>query len=87
MRDISFVVSPIRDHAFFKQPQLQGLLGNDFLQLTSFTAQRGLRLSWITISQHDQPAGWYFPGNCCVPFNLGSRHGHQQRLDDLKDLF
>ena len=34
MRGISFVVSPIRDNAFFKKPQFQGLLGNNFFQLT-----------------------------------------------------
>jgi hypothetical protein len=34
MRGISFDVSPIRDHAFFKKAQLQCLLGNDFLQIT-----------------------------------------------------
>jgi hypothetical protein len=34
MRGISFVVSPIRDHAFFKKPQFQGLLGNHFFQFT-----------------------------------------------------
>ena len=39
MRGISFDVSPIRDHAFFKKAQLQCLLGNDFLQITRFTAQ------------------------------------------------
>jgi hypothetical protein len=38
-RDISFVVSPIRNHAFFKEPQFQGLLGDDFLQFTRFTAK------------------------------------------------
>jgi hypothetical protein len=37
MRGISFVVAPIRDHAFFKKPEFQCLLGNHFLQLTRFT--------------------------------------------------
>ena len=30
---ISFLVSPIRDHAFFKQPKFERLLGDDLLQL------------------------------------------------------
>jgi hypothetical protein len=29
MQDISFDVSPIRDHAFFKQAQFKRLFGND----------------------------------------------------------
>jgi hypothetical protein len=53
MQGISFVVSPIRDHACFKKPQFQGLLGNNFFQLTRFTAKgghltRGSRTSRIT---------------------------------------
>ena len=39
MGDISFGVSPIRDHAFFKQPKLDSLLGHDFLQRPSLAAQ------------------------------------------------
>jgi len=39
MRDTSFVVAPIRDHAFFEQPQLKGLFGNHFLQIACLTAQ------------------------------------------------
>ena len=27
------MVSPIRDHTFFEQPQFESLLGNDFLQV------------------------------------------------------
>ena len=44
MQDISFDILPIRDHAFFQQPELQGLLGNDFFQLARFTA-KGAHLS------------------------------------------
>src|SRR3954453_9224236 len=39
MRDTSFVVSPIRDHAFFEQPQGERLLGHYLLQLLGLTAQ------------------------------------------------
>jgi hypothetical protein len=39
MRGISFVVAPIRGHAFFKKPQFQGLFGNDLLQITRFTTK------------------------------------------------
>src|SRR6188472_3058713 len=39
MRDISFVVAPIRDHAFFKQPQLQRLFGDDLLEIARLLAQ------------------------------------------------
>src|SRR3954471_2689813 len=39
MRDTSFVVSPIRDHAFFEQPQGERLLGDYLLQLLCLTAQ------------------------------------------------
>ena len=34
MRGISFFVAPIRDHAFFEQPQFQRLFGDDLLQIT-----------------------------------------------------
>ncbi len=44
MRGITFVVSPIRNHAFFKEPQLQGLLGNNLFQITRFAA-KGLNLA------------------------------------------
>src|SRR6266446_2747556 len=39
MRGISFLVSPIRDHAFFEKTQLERLLGNNFLQLSRLTTQ------------------------------------------------
>ena len=39
MRGISFVVAPIRNHAFFKEPEFQGLLGNDLFQITRFAAK------------------------------------------------
>src|SRR3954452_15763990 len=39
MRDTSFAVSPIRDHAFFEQPQCERLLGDNFLQLLCLTPQ------------------------------------------------
>jgi hypothetical protein len=39
MPDISFVDVPIPDHAFFEKPEFQSLFGNDFLQVTRFTAQ------------------------------------------------
>jgi hypothetical protein len=39
MRGISCVVSPIRDHTFFKQTQFQRLLGNGLFQLTRFAAK------------------------------------------------
>src|SRR5690606_13575070 len=39
MQGISFVVSPIRDHAFFEQTVLQGEIGHTFLQITGLTAQ------------------------------------------------
>ena len=39
MQDTSFVVVPIRDHAFFEQPQFKGLFGNHLLQITGLTAQ------------------------------------------------
>ena len=32
MRDISYIVVPIRDHAFFKQPVLESQIGNAFFQ-------------------------------------------------------
>jgi hypothetical protein len=32
-RGASCLISPIRDHAFFEQPQFKGLLGDDFLQV------------------------------------------------------
>ena len=34
-----FVFAPIRDHAFFEQPQFQRLFGHDLLQITGLTAQ------------------------------------------------
>jgi hypothetical protein len=39
MRGISFVVAPIRKHAFFKQTVLQCQVSHDLLQGTRFTAQ------------------------------------------------
>jgi len=39
MRDTSFVVFPIRDHAFFEQPVLQSEIGHAFLQIAGLTAQ------------------------------------------------
>ena len=36
-RGISFAFSPIREHAFFEQPQFQRLLGDHLLQLLGFT--------------------------------------------------
>src|SRR5665213_2911856 len=39
MRDTSFVVSPIRYHAFFEQTVLQGELGNDLLERGGLLAQ------------------------------------------------
>src|SRR5260370_13451987 len=39
MRGISFLVSPIRDHAFFEKRQLERLLGHTLLQLPGLTAQ------------------------------------------------
>src|SRR5215203_6803372 len=36
---ISFLVSPIRDHAFFKQPQFKRLLGHHRLELLRLTPQ------------------------------------------------
>jgi hypothetical protein len=33
MQDISFVISPIRDHALFKKPQFQGLIGDNSFSL------------------------------------------------------
>ena len=39
MRDISFWVVPIRDHAFFEQAVLQKGLGENLLQVASFTLQ------------------------------------------------
>ena len=53
MQGISLVISPIRDHAFFKQPEFQGLLSNDLFQLTRFLAKgfhlpRGSRTGRIT---------------------------------------
>src|SRR3990170_2740206 len=40
MRRTSFAVLPIRDHAFFEQPVVEGDLGEGLLELTSFGAQR-----------------------------------------------
>ena len=37
MRRISCLFAPILGHAFFKQPQLKRLLGDDFLQFDSLT--------------------------------------------------
>ena len=45
MRGISFVVSPIRDHAFFEQPILQGEVRYAFLQIAGLTAQNYLEKS------------------------------------------
>jgi len=39
MRGISCLVSPIADHAFFKQPKLQRLLGDNLLQFLRLTPQ------------------------------------------------
>src|SRR5690606_26129121 len=39
MRDTSFVVAPIRDHAFFQQTVFECQVGNAFLQGTSLAAQ------------------------------------------------
>jgi hypothetical protein len=39
MRGISFLVAPIRDHAFFEQPQLQRLFGDNLFQIASLAAQ------------------------------------------------
>src|SRR5665213_2427859 len=39
MRDTSFFVSPIRDHAFFEQTVLQSELGNDLLERGGLLAQ------------------------------------------------
>ena len=52
MQDTSFVVVPIRDHAFFEQPQFKSLFGNNLFQVASLAAQvfdlrRGRRTSRI----------------------------------------
>jgi hypothetical protein len=39
MRGISFVVAPIRDHAFFKQAVLQGQVGHASFSARAFAAQ------------------------------------------------
>ena len=39
MRDTSFVVAPIRDHAFFQQAVFQRQVGHAFLQGAGFAAQ------------------------------------------------
>jgi len=39
MQGISFVVAPIRDHAFFQQAVLQRQVGDRFLQRAGFAAQ------------------------------------------------
>src|SRR6266545_3245127 len=39
MRGISFAVSPIRDHAFFEQPQFERLLGDNLLQILRLAAE------------------------------------------------
>src|SRR3546814_10319519 len=39
MPDTSFVVAPIRDHAFFEQAVFQGQVGNAFLQGSGLEAQ------------------------------------------------
>src|SRR3546814_2745258 len=39
MRDTSFVVAPIRDHAFFQQTVFECQVGHAFLQGTRFAAQ------------------------------------------------
>lgn len=39
MQDISHVVVPIHDHAFFEKPQLQSLFCYNFFQIAGFTAQ------------------------------------------------
>ncbi len=39
MRVTSFVVGPIRDHAFFEQPVFQRQIGHAFLKGTGFAAQ------------------------------------------------
>ena len=40
MRDTSFLVSPIPDHAFFKMPVFQHLLGKCFLEIAGLGTQR-----------------------------------------------
>ena len=39
MRDTSFVVSPIRDHAFLSSRKLERLFGDDLLQRRELAAQ------------------------------------------------
>src|SRR3546814_8802821 len=39
MRDTSFVVAPIRNHAFFEQTVFECQVGHAFLQSTGFAAQ------------------------------------------------
>jgi hypothetical protein len=39
MRDTSFVVSPIRDHAFLSSRKLERLFGDDLLQRRGLAAQ------------------------------------------------
>jgi hypothetical protein len=39
MRDISFLVAPIPDHAFFEQAVLQGQVGNRLLQRRQLATQ------------------------------------------------
>ena len=45
MRDISFLVSPIRDYAFFKKPVLQHLFGRGILKIARFGAERLYQLA------------------------------------------
>ena len=40
MRDTSFLVAPMPDHAFFEQPVLQHLLGQSLLQITRLGTKR-----------------------------------------------
>src|SRR6202020_1633363 len=39
MVNISSLVSPIRDHAFFEQPVFEGEIGHDLLQRSRFAAE------------------------------------------------
>jgi hypothetical protein len=39
MRDISFVVAPTVEHAFFKQSEFERLFRNNLLQITRLAAQ------------------------------------------------
>ena len=98
MRDTSFVVVPIREHAFFEQSQLQSLFSHDLFQITGFPTKvfdfsRGRRTRRVArqtllpcFQELLRPAGIEALGNTLSTAQLGNAVLALQAVQNDPDL-